>query len=488
MTTLLMVVALLMPAQSSQSQTGIISGQLLTDRGTPAPGVRVAAMPVPREGDSGVPTLVGLALTDSNGHYKIDKIDPGTYYVTAGKIDQPTYFPGVGVMSAAKPVLVTAGSSITGIDFRTYEPPSFSISGRAVPRPGLQIPPNSRMSIGGGMGQQQAEIKADGSFEFVRLQAGTYRLQYTPTPFPAPITITITDKDVKDILFPVPPPPIFVTGNIAMEDGSAAPSVSLAFVPVVPGTTTEVTSRQWFAISLTEGDYRVAAKRLPNGYTVKTLTVGATNLLTSTLTLTHAGPLAVVTATLTPTATVPFLGRVVSSRGDLLKLRKISLESGEGVESLEGQVRADGSFAFGRVAPGKYVAVIALEEDPQVVTMPVVIPAAGSQAAEIRIPELRKLSLSMTVEGNSTGTPSPVAILRFTDADGIVTSISVDSAARDMPFGFSLREGQYRLSVSIRQSTSVVKTLTAGTVDLLKEPLTVGTQSPPEIRITLGNR
>jgi hypothetical protein len=487
MTTLLLLAALLMPAQLSQSQTGVISGQLLNDHGTPASGVRVAAMPVPREGDSGVPTLVGLALTDSNGRYKIDNIEPGTYYVTAGKVDQPTYFPGVGVMSAAKAVLVTAGSTITGIDFKTYEPPTFSISGRAIPRPGLQMPYNSRMVVRGRTQQFQTAIKPDGSFEFVRLPAGTYAVDFTPTPFPAPITVTLTDKDIKDILFPVPPPPIFVTGSIGMADGSAAPNVSLAFVPVAQGNTTEVTSRQWFAISLPEGEYRVSAKRVPNGYAVNSLTAGTTNLLTSTLKLTHEQALPLtVTATLRPTLTVPFQGRVVSSGGDLLKLRKITLEGVEGVEPLDGQLRGDGSFAFARVAPGRYVAVMSLEEDTQVVTMPVVVETAGSPAAEIRIPELRKLSLLMTVDGNPAAALSPVAILRFTEAGGGVTSISVDNSIGDMPLAFSLREGQYRVSVTVRQAT--VKTLTAGTLDLLKDPLTVGPHRLPEIRITLGNR
>lgn len=483
--TLLLVIALLLPAQTSQSQTGAISGQLLTDGGTPAPGIRVAAMPVPREGDSGVPTLVGLALTDSNGRYRIDMIEPGTYYVTAGKVNQPTYYPGVGVMSAAKSVFVTAGSTITGIDFRTYEPPTFSISGRAVPRPGLPIPPNSRMAAVSAVGQQQVEIKADGSFEFVRLVPGSYRVQYTPTPFPEPVTVALIDKDVKGIVVPVPPPPIFITGNIAMDDGSAAPNISLAFVPVAQGNTTEVTSRQWFVINLPEGEYRVSAKRLPNGYALKTLTAGTTNLLTSPVNLTHAALPLTVSATLTRTPTVPFAGRAVSARGEIQRLRKITLESGEGVESLEGQVRADGSFAFERVAPGKYVAGLSIEGDMQVVTMPFVIPAAGSQNAEIRIPELRKLSLRLTVEGNASAL-SPVAILRFTEAGGTEISISVDSSIGDVPYTFSLRDGQYRVSATIRGA--VVKTFTAGTVDLLKDPLNVGSAPLPELRITLGNR
>jgi hypothetical protein len=115
----------------------------------------------------------------------------------------------------------------------------------------------------------------------------------------------------------------------------------------------------------------------------------------------------------------------------------------------------------------------------------VTVPPAGNRQAEIVIPELRTLSLMMTVEGSPASTSSPVATIRFTEAGGAVTSITVDSSIGDMPVDFSLREGQYRVSVTIRRA--IVKTLTAGTVDLLKDPLNVGSVPLPELRITLGS-
>src|SRR5262245_51404876 len=76
---LLLVGSLLAHGFPPQSQAGVVTGQLLNRDGTPAVGVRVAAMAVP---ESGVPvpgasTLVGLTQTDSAGRYRLENVPPG---------------------------------------------------------------------------------------------------------------------------------------------------------------------------------------------------------------------------------------------------------------------------------------------------------------------------------------------------------------------------------------------------------------------------
>src|SRR5262245_3881673 len=121
-----LLLAMLVPA--AQAQTGSITGQLLNDRGVPVAGVRVAAMPMPREGDNSAGPLIGLTLTDSNGRYTIEMLEPGTYYVTAGRVDALSYYPGVNTLSSAKSILVTGSARISGIDFRTVLPLVHAVS------------------------------------------------------------------------------------------------------------------------------------------------------------------------------------------------------------------------------------------------------------------------------------------------------------------------------------------------------------------------
>jgi hypothetical protein len=80
--------------------------------------------------------------------------------------------------------------------------------------------------------------------------------------------------------------------------------------------------------------------------------------------------------------------------------------------------------------------------------------------------------------------------LRFVGAAGDTVPLTLDGSAREIPLKFSLRDGQYRVSATIRESAAEagrtgVKTLTSGTVDLLTSPLNVA-EDVEEIRITIG--
>jgi hypothetical protein len=484
MRTLLLAIALLFSAQTAQSQTGVVSGQILNAGGQPAIAVRVAVMPVPREGETHVPTLVALTSTDTNGRYTLENIEPGQYYITAGKVDQPVYFPGVLSQSEARVVAVTARSVTSGIDFKVFELPTFTISGRVVLQPGQQMPSNITMT---GPTYQYVALKADGTFEFARLRPNAYTLLHS-APFSAPVEVVVKDADVKGLEIPLPLV-VTVAATIVMENGGTPPNVSLSFLDTSKNEVIEATSRQSFAIAVPEAEYRVSINRLPNGYAIKTLMAGATNLLTSPLKLSRTNTPPAITVTLAAIPTVAFAGRAVSLRGVLQEMRKITLESGEGTDPVAGTVLPDGSFSFDRITPGAYMAVLWVAGSEEL-KIRVTVPPAGNRQAEILIPELRNLSLRMTVEEKLVSILSSVTV-RFTEAGGAVISNTVDSSVRDMPFEFSLREGQYRVSVTIRHRTAgtdrpVVKTLTAGTVDLLKDPLSVGAQNLPEIRITLG--
>src|SRR4030095_445364 len=170
---LLLIAVLLAPAgAAAQIPTGTVSGELRNRQGQPAAGVRVSAMAVP---EAGVPAnsgtaLVSIGTTDNQGRYKLENILPGRYYITAGFVDSPTYYPGVAAMSGATVVNVLSSTPVTGINFAVTNPLGVTVSGRVRRATGTGGGGGQPIaSIGGAAPIQQTTTAADGTFQFQRV-------------------------------------------------------------------------------------------------------------------------------------------------------------------------------------------------------------------------------------------------------------------------------------------------------------------------------
>src|SRR5689334_13873767 len=71
--------------------TGIVTGSIQMESGGPAGGVRVAVIPWD---DTTGANLTSLAETDSSGKFRLVDIPQGRYFVIAGRLSSPTFFPG----------------------------------------------------------------------------------------------------------------------------------------------------------------------------------------------------------------------------------------------------------------------------------------------------------------------------------------------------------------------------------------------------------
>src|SRR5262245_58311879 len=113
-------------AQDPSRSSGSISGILVGKGGMPLEGVRVRAVAVPEPGaaDAETSVLVSLGQTDSQGRYLLENVPAGRYYIAAGFVALPTYYPGVTTRSSATVVEVRAGATLSGINFTAAAPSS----------------------------------------------------------------------------------------------------------------------------------------------------------------------------------------------------------------------------------------------------------------------------------------------------------------------------------------------------------------------------
>jgi hypothetical protein len=160
-----------------------------------------------------------------------------------------------------------------------------------------------------------------------------------------------------------------------------------------------------------------------------------------------------------------------------------------GVQPLQGVVQPGGSFVFDGIAPGEYTAAIFVAGS-QEFKVKVVVPPDGQRDAAIVLPEMRQLPVKLEVEGSVPAAARPVVTLRFIEANGEMSPLVIDGSSVETPMKFTLRDGRYRVTATIRESVAGVgmtrvKTLTSSNVDLVTSTLEVG-ENAEEIRITIG--
>jgi hypothetical protein len=293
------------PVQPNQG--GTVTGVLRTATGAPAVSVRVSALSRPEELTdlAQATSLAGIALTDAAGRFRLENIPPGRYYVVAGNVDVPTYYPGVVAAKDATVIQVTPGATVPGIDFMLNN----ASAGRAlggllggilssgpILNPSFVIPVQTRVDGGG-----QIPYFADGWFPTLRL-ARTDR---------APIE----------------------TALIALN------------------------------ITVPEKDYRATVENLPEGYALKSFTFGTTDLKTNALQL---GSVVSVSPT-NNLATLPVpqgisivLQRLPAVRREGVRISgQIRSEPTRSIyiSGRPGTVYADGTFEFIGVLPGRHTVV-----------------------------------------------------------------------------------------------------------------------------------
>jgi hypothetical protein len=496
-------------------QTGTITGRLLNEDGSPAAKVRVSAMSIPenRNGGNEAPTLMTLTETESDGRYRLADVPVGRYYIVAGFVDSPTYYPRGTGAAGATAVNVTLNATTPNIDFRIERPSSgLTISGRVIQEASSlgQVQVSLSGQNNGSYVNSTAPVKLDGSFEFVRVRPGTYTLTANPSPFPEPRTITVTDKDVTGVAVRLPWTGE-VIGRVTVDGGGPAPTFSMLF----KGENRQVSSyyqgsSETFRTTLPEGFFVFTATPIPSGFYVKSVTSGTTDLLSNPLHMGRTNPPSEIAVTLgvsTPSPWVKVSGYVKG-----LPAGTTSISFSGPIASISTPVAADGSFEFPKLLPGVYTMTtgVALGRSWQAITL--TVPHRDVAGVELALPVTREITGRIIVEDGApvprpslllsrsgedqspsnapTAAPSMAKLLVSSPEARSEQQVVYLTVEQDGSFKTSIPEGRYTVTTQVPQYASApsysVKSFSYGSTDLLKESLVIGDANSSEMRLTFS--
>jgi TonB family protein len=506
------IVALLAAAVGQvQAQTAVIAGRLTRD-GKPAAGVRVSAMVVP---DPGVPVseataLASVVLTDRDGSYRLENVPPGQYYLTAGFLDVPTYYPGVLSIRDAKAVKVDAGATLTEINFSTAAPVGVVVSGRVLLPSGQTAAPNSRASLSGGGQGQQVTLNADGSFGFSRVRPGTYTLTVSGAGSAQSATIVVGDANISGVELAVA---FRVTGSVSVAGSGPLPRISLSFVsdkPDVAPREVSLSPAGDFITELPEGKYRLNVSGLPTGYKVESVRAGILDI-DDTLDLSLATTFMPIKLTLSVDSPPPWVqvsGRV---SGPGIRPKGISYQLGLTGPAVLGplnlDVAEDGSFLLPKVLPGEYTLGVIGSSVP-IVPRPLSVGNKDLTGVEVVVPAMKNVVVRPTIEGpGGAGAPflvtspqggrfymttagatlpagfAPPLDFKVSNASGTATATATSQA--DKTFLVPLPDGEHRLELNVPGFDT--KSFSYGAQDLLQDSrITIGPTDNAALELTLS--
>jgi len=301
------------------AEGGAVAGTLRGTDGTPAARVRVGVMAIPEAGRGvrGAGTLVSQGQTDDHGRFQLVEVPPGRYYIVAGNLKAPTFYPGVLKIDTAKTIEVRAKSTVDNINFEVTG--SSSSAGAASSNVGTPFP-----GAGG------------------------------PAPFPG---ISVNGRIVLKNSPNAPMPPFITLQGSAAVPGPSKLLPELLQPSVVRGIfmTVPVAPDGLFKIPLPAGHQRLTDVGLPEGYSFVSVTSGGRNVLNQPIEVKAGLELLVSVGVgdLRPPFRLMALVREDSTERPLAG-EHVELVQSSG-EVVRMTVNAQGVVTFARIVPGTYV-------------------------------------------------------------------------------------------------------------------------------------
>ncbi|MCS7315604.1 MAG: carboxypeptidase-like regulatory domain-containing protein [Bryobacterales bacterium] len=159
-------------AEIRLARPGVITGRVLDENGVGMPGHAVYAF---RAGGRPV-RVVGAALTDDRGVYRLTGLEPGAYYVRTGprQLEDgrgllPTFYRQSTVLAEARAVSVELDSETQDVDIEPLPGKLVKLTGRLTAAP-------ATVTLYGDAWHREAQVGLDGAFQFDELAPGSYQL------------------------------------------------------------------------------------------------------------------------------------------------------------------------------------------------------------------------------------------------------------------------------------------------------------------------
>jgi hypothetical protein len=317
------------------------------------------------EQQAGTRAILSIAETDASGRYRLENVPAGRYYIGAGLVDLPSYYPGADKPSEAGIVTVTPGLTVEGFDFTLVAPFALRVSGRLVRANSgpVRVGPGHEVRLSMAAGQSlTARVADDGTFEFRNVLPGVYSLRARAPLTTSTVQVVVADRDVANaevLLTPIKT----VNGRVVVDGGGPVPRFALDALdpPTSPGGVAApvkvmISTDRSFTLFLALGEQPLAVSpgSLPEGYSVKALKYGRVDLLKEPLRVEMSDTAELVVSLQSPRRRrVQVSGRVVPYDASL-PTAVVKLDSPAFAESNTALVREDGSFQISDVMPGRY--------------------------------------------------------------------------------------------------------------------------------------
>jgi hypothetical protein len=290
-------------ADFSLSRGGVVTGQIFDEFGDPITGARVQVLRSQmRQGRRQLTPAGTSGQTDDTGAYRIFGLAPGDYYVAgnlrAAPIESPegavtyapTYYPGTGMMSEAQRVQVRAGSEQSSLNFVLLPVRAVRVSGTIVSSSGEPMQAVANLLPAGGLEEGAAlanagRADAAGTFTITNVVPGSYVLNVTgrrgaagAETEMASVPINVGDSDLAGVTV-VTSRGASVRGTVAFEGASKPAAVTgmrVTAQPLRPGPSGAqpgiVSDAGTFELAGLMGPYAIRMDRLPQGWTVRSMT------------------------------------------------------------------------------------------------------------------------------------------------------------------------------------------------------------------------
>ena len=447
-------------------QGGKVTGVLRDSTGAPLEAVRIAA--VSRGGtieDAALgAAMAGIAQTDGQGRFTLEGIPPGRYSIAAGRLDLQTYYPGTQLLTDATILTVTAGETISGINFVLNNTSFGRAAGSGAPVIAATIPVQVKMERGG-----KLPVVANGSLITLRLESSAVPLTIpidgvsfmVPGPVAADFRVVVENLpdiyEVRSIVYGATPIP----QGIFRLSAANFPTIAAAPVPVTTSSQAPTNEAQLRAVL----DQLIRSGTPPFVSSSNSLKPAATPPSTLTITLGEAAPR-------------PTNGVRVSGAMNTPGKRAVYISGRPGIAF------ADGTFEFRDVPPGRHL--IASFSNSRPYAAVVVVGDKNIDGVDLKetfiLPgDFRVPKDPMPAGPLAPGTIVPLARIRGTVveersktaiSEGEVTIISGDSY-RNIPIDsqgrfetFTLLPGTYDIRMQIFGHTSIGPTVLVGDTDI----------------------